>query len=163
MLMPMVMLGVTEEHRLGDGLDHPAGDVLRLVQVDEVLQQHRELVATEPGDRVRAADAAAQAIGHGQQHVIAADMAQLVVHRLEAVDVREQHRHACRAALDPGQRMVESIGEQGPIGESRQPIVECLPAQLLMQTGILESHRGLRSEAGREGQVRLTEPAVHHG
>ena len=82
------------------GLHHPARHVLRLVEVGEVLEQHRELVATQPGDGVRAPHAAAQAVRDGEQHVVAPDVAQLVVDRLEAVDVREQHRDAGRTALD---------------------------------------------------------------
>ena len=158
MLMPMLDLGVTEEHRLGDGLDHPAGHLLCLIEVGQVLQQHRELVATQPGDGVCASHAASQPVGHGQQDAIAADVAELVVHGLEAVDVREQHRDTGRAALDPGQCVVQAIGEQGPVGEPGQAIVECLATQLLVQAGVLERHRSLRREARGEGHVGRAEP-----
>ena len=91
--------GVAQQHRLGDGLHHPTGHVLRLVEVGEVLEQHRELVATQPGDGIGAPHAATQAVGDGEQHVVAPNMAELVVDRLEAVDIREQHRHAGRTPL----------------------------------------------------------------
>ena len=85
-------LGVPQEHRLRDGLHHPARDVLRLAEILEVLEQHRELVTTQPRHGVGAPHAATRAIRDRQQHVVAANVAQLVIDRLEAVDVREQDR-----------------------------------------------------------------------
>ena len=60
------------------------------------LQQHGELVAAEPADRVVDARAVADPRGHRDEHRVAAGVAERVVDVLEAVEV-DQHERPRRA------------------------------------------------------------------
>ncbi len=55
-------------------------------------QQQRELVATQPGQRVAAADRAGKPFGDQAQQLVAGGVAERVVDRLEAVEVEQQKR-----------------------------------------------------------------------
>ena len=73
-------------------LDHDAlGDARRIVHGRRVVDQHRELVAAEPGDRVARADALLEPPRHRHEQLIADGVAERVVHDLEAVEVEEEH------------------------------------------------------------------------
>ncbi len=73
-------------------LDH-RGDVAR---IREVLEQHREFVAAQPGDRVIPAQGLAQPLADQAQRLVAGVVAEGVVDDLEAIEIEEQHRHVSR-------------------------------------------------------------------
>ena len=62
-----------------------------------ILEQHGELVAAQPRDRV-AGRAAQQPLGHLDQQLVAGGVAEAVVDRLEVVEVEEEHGDLCRRA-----------------------------------------------------------------
>ena len=64
----------------------------RCQRVGPVLQEHRELVATESGDGVPAAHRPSQAFRRAHQEGVAGGVAQRVVDNLEVVEVEEQDR-----------------------------------------------------------------------
>ena len=55
-----------------------------------LLEQDGELVPAEAGDRVLVPDAGLEPAGHGDQQVVAGGVAELVVDRLEVVQVDEE-------------------------------------------------------------------------
>ena len=71
---------------------HPVGDEGRGVDVREVLAEHHELVAADPGDGVLGADGGRQSRRDGLEHGVADLVPVGVVDVLEAVDVAEQQR-----------------------------------------------------------------------
>ena len=74
--------------------------------VDDVLAQDRELVAAEARDRLVPAQRVAQALGDGDDQLVAGGVAEAVVDDLEAVEVEEQHGDvAAAAALEPLERL----------------------------------------------------------
>ena len=75
----------------------------RRVLVDEVLAQHHELVAAEPGDRVTGRSGGAQSRRQLAQQQVADVVPAGVVDELEVIEIEEQHR-------DPG---------SGPAGRGR--------------------------------------------
>ncbi len=58
----------------------------------ELAEQHRELVAPQPGDGVVTPGAGLQPFGHLHQQLVADAVAQTVVDGLEVVEVEEHHR-----------------------------------------------------------------------
>src|SRR3954451_17568305 len=98
----------------------PADDADRVVLVDGALQQDSELVTAEASDKVLAAHTCAQAIGDGNQQIVARLMADAVVDDFEIVQVDEQHRyHSVATALD---RTGDVFVEQQAIGQTRQRV-----------------------------------------
>ena len=110
--------------RLADRQHHPPRDPLGFGCAGNIGEQKREFVAGEAGkERSRGAagrfavDEHAQAVRDHDQQLVAAGMAEVVVDRLEAVEVDEQHRGG--AALGFASRPlglgaeVEAIGQAG--------------------------------------------------
>ena len=89
---------VPDETIRGDRTAHVVGDLPRLVE-RTADQQHAELVAAEPRDRVRIAHRFAQQLGHFAQHAVAREMSAGVVDDLEAVEIEvTQHVRMPRRA-----------------------------------------------------------------
>ena len=97
-----------------------------------VLDQDRELVPTEAGDRVARRARVPEALPDGPQQRVAGQVTQRVVDRLEVVQVEEEHgRLAARAPAD--ERVLDAIGEQRPVGEPGERIVKRLMPQELLR------------------------------
>ena len=88
----------------------------------QVLDQQTELVAAEAGHRVGLAQAPAEALGHDRQQPVAGGMAEPVVDRLEAVEIEDHHRDLALAPPRPGQRPLQPVLEQRPVGEAGQRV-----------------------------------------
>src|SRR5918997_1001910 len=69
--------------------------------VSRVREQHRELVAAQPGRQAGRAGVLAQRRGHAAQHGVASLVAEGVVHELEVVDVDDHHGPACAGRIAP--------------------------------------------------------------
>ena len=70
----------------------------------EVLGEDDELVAPEARHGVASlAERVLEAIGGGDQELVAAGVAQAVVHHLEVVEVEEEHGNARAEALGTGE------------------------------------------------------------
>src|SRR3712207_5546303 len=83
-------------------LDDPVGDGLDLVLAGHVLEQHGELVAAEPGRRVRDAEAVQEPAGHAGEELVAGGVAEAVVDPLEVVEVEEQDGDGVAGAAGAG-------------------------------------------------------------
>ena len=66
---------------------------------------------------------------------VAGRVAEAVVHRLEVVEVDEQHRELPAVALEPGGRVVDPVAEQRLVGEPGQRVVERLVRELVLRAG----------------------------
>jgi hypothetical protein len=82
--------GPVQVERLGEVGDDALGDPRGAVGVG-ALQQHRELVAAEPGRGVLGPQAGAQALRHRDQQRVTHGMPKAVVDPLEVIEVDEQH------------------------------------------------------------------------
>ncbi len=121
---------------LGERGAQPFGELLDLEPAERAADQGGELVAAEPGDGVPAADGALEPAGGLDQQLVADLVAGGVVDRLEAVQVEEEHG-------DPGARLVlrasgcqggpQPLGEQRPVGQVGERIVERVVLQLGLQ------------------------------
>ena len=80
--------------------------------------EDRELVAADACQRVPFADAPAEALADRAQQLVAARVAEPVVDLFEVVEVDEdQHERA------DGDRLIEPLGEEQPVGQLRQRVV----------------------------------------
>ena len=121
-----------EVERLVRGGEEPVGDRLEIVRILDAVEQHRELVAPEPGEgavtpetshRVARPQGALQPFRQRHQQFVAGAVAQAVVDDLEAIDIDEEHRELrrCRRAIALNQRL-EAIEKQQTIRETRQRV-----------------------------------------
>ena len=143
--MAQQRVGVAAVDRV-DGRTHAGGDMHRLdVRVDRVglghhaqhaldrqarllhrrrAQQQHELVAAQPpgrvGPQVVAAQRAAQPAGQLDQQPVAGRMSELIVHRLEAVQIQVTHRQQVTAAVGRGDGLGQHLHQPRAVGQPRQ-------------------------------------------
>ena len=67
----------------------------------ELVQENRELVSAEPGERVALPQARLEAARHRREQLVAHQVAETVVDDLEAVEVEIERREPAAAALLP--------------------------------------------------------------
>ncbi len=78
--------------------------------------QHRELVTAEARQHLPRREAVAQALGNGHQHPVARGVPERVVHRLQVVEVEEQHGQFRLRRGRLGQGLLEELLEVRPVG-----------------------------------------------
>ena len=111
------------------------------------LDQDRELVAAQPRHRVRGPGAGEEPLRRRDEQPVALGVAQAVVHRLEVVEVEEQHRDRVPAAAGQRQRVAHPVPEQRAVGEPGERIVERLVGELLLQPLPLAHVAGVEHDA----------------
>ncbi len=118
-----------DDHRFGERCQQFLCDVLRLRQL-RTLEQDGELVAAEAGNGVTGAHRMRRAPADLDEYLVADAVSQAVIDVLELVEVAEEdaERHRVRSAWL--QCMGEPVGEQLPIRQAGQRIVERLMGQL---------------------------------
>ena len=139
-------LAAPKHERLRERVEQRLGDDRAAVAVARI-EQDGKLVAAEAGRGVTGPDRALDTAADLGQHLVADSMAERVVDRLEVIEVQEQHDRGAVAATE---RRLDLLGEERPVREPGEDVVEGLVAQPLLQVGHL-------------GQ-RAFEPAVleHH-
>ena len=105
--------------------------------VGDVLDEDGELVAAQPRGRVGGPQAALQPLADRHEQLVAGGVAQAVVHRLEVVEVDEQHRHRRTLARRSGQGVLDPVAEQRLVGQVGQRVVERLVGELLLEPLLL--------------------------
>jgi hypothetical protein len=141
-----------------------------------VHAQHGELVASEPGGGVARAQQRREPPRDGAQDLVAGGVAEAVVDGFEVVEVAEQHRQAGAVTAGSPEALFEPVGEQCPVGQPGQRIVQRLMRHPLLQldplAGVLHVHDQVRRGAAsvayrRRGDLReqvvpvgVLEPAI---
>ena len=113
----------------------------------DVLEQHGELVAAEARGGVAGADAGVEALGDGQQDLVAGGVAEAVVDRLEVVEVEEDDRQAGLLAARAGDRLAHALDEQRAVGQAGDGVVERLVGELLLEGLALADVAGVEHDA----------------
>ena len=120
-----------------EGLCEAAGDRLRqghgIRFGGEVLQQHHELVAAEPGHGVAGPDAAAQPLRRLDQQPVARVVTQAVVDELEIVEVEEEQPDPLLEPAAAHQGLGEPVLEQRAVRQPGQAVIEGLLHELLLE------------------------------
>ena len=97
----------------------------------------QELVAPLAGEHVGVAQHAAQAGRDGGQQLVAGSVSEPVVDLLEVVEVDEQQRDRGVGAPGAGERQVELLLDQDPVGQAGQRVVIREVRQLLLTAATL--------------------------
>ena len=155
MLADTVASLAVEAHRPADRLEQPAHEQRDVALAGDVLAEHDELVTADARDRVARAQDRDDVAGHRHEHRVARIVAEAVVDLLELVEVEEQHRHRPAGSARPGQRRLDAVAEQSPVGQVGQAVVQRGVQQDLLGVAaarrIVEAHQP-RAVAGL-GQV----------
>ena len=149
---------VRERDRCADAGDEPFGNGDRLGLVRDLLEEDRELVATEAGGGVARPDREAKALADRLQDLVPGRMPEAVVEVLEVVHVEEHDGNARGApATQPVEDVGQSVQEQASIGEPGQGVPEGLIVDLVVQAGVLEREGRLAGEELRQLHAALAE------
>ncbi len=107
------------------GLRRVPGGIVR-------LDERGELVAADPRDRHRRRQSDAEPRADVLQHGVRIHVAEAVVHRLEVVDVEDQHRDARPLRAGPRDRLLDPLLEERPVRKAGEVIVVRLVAKALL-------------------------------
>ena len=116
-----------------EGAQQPGGRVGSVREVGDAVEEDGELVAAEACDRVGRPDRGAETGCDLPQDAVAGRVAEAVVDGLELVEVDEHDRDRRSGALGAGERMLDTIREERPVGEVRHGVVEGLVGELLLE------------------------------
>ena len=136
------------------------------------VDEHRELVAADPGEPARVAHRLLEPPRHPLDDDVAELVAERVVDRLEVVDVEQHHRHRAPIVRGAVQGLLERLGQRGAIRQSGQRVVmrrdgsrcaACRPPKYTASIGT--KHTGTSAtlalaEASSAGAKASTQPAV---
>ena len=83
-----------------------------------------ELVASEPRDGVAVPQASAQPRAERTEQLITVRMTERVVDLLEPIQVEEEHSRAPAASARTREDLLDSVGEEAPIRQAREAVVQ---------------------------------------
>ncbi len=157
----------TDPHGAGAGLDRRAEHAEQAVcqrpdprLIGDVRTEDHELVAPQAGHRVTGSDSGSQPASQDPQNGVARGVALPVVHRLEVVQVDEDHRRPSHPGLvaAAGDGLPEPVEQQDPVGDAGERVVERSVAELsLLVRQVLLHHLALLVVLrGRFHQVAVT-------
>ena len=116
--------GAMEADRLVDPLHDAPRHHVDVFGVAGTLEDHHEFVAAEPHAEIRRPAGLAHALRRHDEHIVAGRMAERIVDLLEAVEVDLDDRHALVAAPRPLDQRIEVIGQEGPVVQAGQPVMD---------------------------------------
>ena len=128
-----------EEERWGQDVDDALRQAIGSFGFFQVLEQDGELVAAQTSRGVAGSQAALQADRHRDEQLVADRVTQAVVHGLEAVEVHHHDRDRGGVPFLATHGVVHTVGEQRPVGQVRQRVVEGLMTQLRLE-GVAVGH-----------------------
>ncbi len=110
-------------------------DDFNLAQIGQLAQDDHEFVPAQPRHRIRLARRADQPPTKLADQFIAGGVAERVVHRLEAVEVEQDHREALAEAGGPLELLAGAQLELPPVPQAGQTVGERQPAGLVVEVG----------------------------
>ena len=122
-------------------IQHSLGNFGGIAGGFQVRQQQRELITTDSGERVTAANATAQPVRDAAQQFVANRMSERVVHLLEPVQVNEQERNAFLAPRCSGNGKPEPFVQQSPVWQLGQGVMLRLKRDLCRHLPVLHADR----------------------
>ncbi len=98
----------------------------QVCDVGTPFDDDRELVAAESGHRVTGTNGVQQAVGRTDQQFVPNRMTEAVVDQLEVIEVDRDNANRAAVALAQLHGMVESLVEQGAVGQPGQRVAQRL-------------------------------------
>ena len=143
-----------EGERARERVLEAAGELDHRRAVRDAADQHGELVAAEPRERVAAPDDGAQPHRDVLQQAVAVVVPERVVDLLEAVEVDQQQAGQLAGAAGGGDRVLHPLVEQRAVREAREVVVQREVPQPPRGDGDDPEQRGVEDEqADAEQQV----------
>jgi len=102
----------------------PLRDADRVVRALDVLEEDRELVAAEAGDRVLRPHTRPQPLGHRHQQTVARQVAQSVVDVLETIQVEDEGAEWPALAPRPLQGVAQPVQEERAVRQAGEAVVK---------------------------------------
>ena len=134
-------LAAVDPDRLAEGVFDAFGNAHGIVRPSHVVDQHRELVATESGGDIHRSDRAAQPFGDLCEELVPRGVTETVVHVLEAVEIEQQHRGHLLRSQRTRERAAHAVAEQLAVRKSRQRVVESLELVQSPRRDARDAHR----------------------
>ena len=135
--VPVVAVAVAVAHADADAcvpVDVLAVDLdRRLVGAGDAVEQDRELVTTEPRDRVRRPNRHLEPARDLLEHLVARGVAEAVVDGLEVVEVDEHDADESTFPQRAAQRVLHAVGEKCSVREACHRVVERLVRKLVFE------------------------------
>ena len=116
-------LVAVDQERLLHGVDDLLAQSADLRLPAAVVQHQGEFVAADPGQTFLSGAAVGDAVGGQLQQTVTDFMAERFVDGLEAVQIDHQQRHPGTIEAAQGERLVQSLAEQGAIGQAGKAVV----------------------------------------
>src|SRR5437899_13106639 len=128
-LFDLLVLAQGERH--GQVLLDPLGQACCVVDVMDIVQENRELISPKTSDRVSGTQALLQPSRYGDEKFIPNQVSEAVVDDLEAIDVQEENCvEIISRAFCASDCKLQTVAEQGPVGETCQLIMKHIVEQL---------------------------------
>jgi hypothetical protein len=145
---------------LGQGQQQAVGDRVDVLWMLEALQQHDELIASQPGHRVCIANAGLKPLGHFLQNGIACLVTQGVIDVLESVQVQEEDGAPLTPAFAAEDGPIEAILQQGAVGQLCEGVVEGQELDLILMALALGDVAHVHRDAPIQGEHADLVPAL---
>ena len=142
-----VELHPIEDERVPKAEAQPIRQVERLRDAHHAVQKDHELVAADPGDKVRGPHIRLKALGHFHKEIVAVAVPERVVHQLEPVQVQEEKRHVRVVDPPPLQQPRQVLFHHATVGEPGQAVMIGLVDEARFRTRC--DVKSLRRCAGR--------------
>ncbi len=122
---------VVELYRLAQHLGQAVREGIETALAGGSFDEHHELVAAEPADRVAFAHRCLQTFADRPQQLVAGGVTEVVVDVLETVDVDEQRaREQPRLARGARDQLFGAVEHERAVGQARQHVVHRLVREL---------------------------------
>ena len=135
-------LAPADRKRRAERVLDPERDRVGLRGLDQAVEENRELVAAQPGQRVTGAQARLEPPRHGNQQIVAHQVTQAVVHELEAIEIEIERREPPAAMLlEILEPLPEPLDEHRAVAQPRQRIAEPAAQPVLRDRALGVGHR----------------------
>ncbi|MCY0853540.1 hypothetical protein OMK73_06770 [Cupriavidus sp. D39] len=145
-----VQFMLTDGERTDKASEHLAADRCESLRRGAIGQQNRELVASEPGQRIMDAHYAQETLPHGCQERISGFVTKAVIDEPQAIEVQNTECQPARAGLGSSKRLADAFNQHMPVGQPGQAVTR---GQIL-DAGLL--HYALGDVRGRAGETQNT-------
>ncbi len=149
------VIAAADVHRQLQQLDDPVANRTGGVGIDDIAQNHRELITAQACDGVAFLRAGAQPLRNDRQKLVTGTVSDGVVDAFEMIEIDIQQRATAQTSGGVGKLLRQPVPEQDAIRQCREWIVVSLPVEPLVAGALRQRDREplgeLRTRAGQIG------------